>query len=222
MFFFGDHLNCIEDSLRKTAENLKAGSAFASLCAALFLMKMFGKQGSINFAASINIAVSAGAIVLFFIQQNKYNLNASRAGNERVVHSFKPAISFPLAVVFGFLSGYIALSYEIVWIRVYSFAMAGSAPTFPLVLSMYLTGIALGASEARRFCQNIASENSPVHVRALSRFCDICHYIRVPPGPALGARISTFLSRAGAAADNTRSSLSWGDLSACKPHGNRA
>lgn len=56
------------------------------------------------------------------------------------------------AVVLGFLSGAIALSYEILWYRAFSFASGSRADTFGLLLGAYLAGIALGSLAVRRVC----------------------------------------------------------------------
>ncbi|MDA1094628.1 MAG: hypothetical protein O3A25_15330 [Acidobacteria bacterium] len=58
-----------------------------------------------------------------------------------------------IALVVAALSGFIALSYEILWIRVYSFATEGAPQSFGFLLSAYLTGLALGALFARSYCQ---------------------------------------------------------------------
>jgi predicted membrane-bound spermidine synthase len=51
-------------------------------------------------------------------------------------------------------SGVIALAYEIIWYRVFSFATAGNAREFAYVLGMYLNGIAFGALLAERICRS--------------------------------------------------------------------
>jgi len=51
------------------------------------------------------------------------------------------------------LSGFIALSYEILWYRAFSFASGGAASTFGLMLGAYLLGLALGALAVRRTCR---------------------------------------------------------------------
>jgi spermidine synthase len=56
------------------------------------------------------------------------------------------------AALLSFLSGFVALSYEIVWYRALSFMSEGRAETFALMLSAYLAGLALGALSARRVC----------------------------------------------------------------------
>lgn len=61
-----------------------------------------------------------------------------------------------LGTVLAFLSGFIALSQEIAWFRVYSFASGASADAFALMLCAYLLGIALGALAAHRLCADDA------------------------------------------------------------------
>jgi spermidine synthase len=56
------------------------------------------------------------------------------------------------ALVVAFISGYIALSYEILWYRAYSMAMTGRAQAFGVLLGGYLLGLALGSFAARLVC----------------------------------------------------------------------
>lgn len=58
------------------------------------------------------------------------------------------------ALVLAFLSGFIALSYEILWYRAYSFMSMGTADTFGAMLGAYLTGLAAGALAIRRLCRD--------------------------------------------------------------------
>ena len=51
------------------------------------------------------------------------------------------------------LSGFVALSYEILWVRAYSYVSWGVASAFGLLLGSYLAGLALGALVARRYCK---------------------------------------------------------------------
>jgi spermidine synthase len=59
------------------------------------------------------------------------------------------------ALLLAFLSGAIALSYEILWYRAFSFASGSRADTFALMLGWYLVGIALGSLGVRRYCRDI-------------------------------------------------------------------
>ncbi|MCZ6488394.1 MAG: hypothetical protein O6703_09490, partial [Gammaproteobacteria bacterium] len=50
-----------------------------------------------------------------------------------------------VALILAFLTGYLSLSLEMIWIRVVDFTRHGQPETFGYVLSAYLIGIALGA-----------------------------------------------------------------------------
>jgi len=64
-----------------------------------------------------------------------------------------------LGLALAFLSGFVALSQEIAWFRVYSFASGASADAFALMLCAYLLGIALGALAAHRLCADDAGRD---------------------------------------------------------------
>jgi spermidine synthase len=59
-----------------------------------------------------------------------------------------------LAYLLAFASGFIALSHEILWYRVYSYTSQGGAEAFALMLGAYLCGIAFGAYGARALCRD--------------------------------------------------------------------
>ena len=67
-----------------------------------------------------------------------------------------------LACIVGALSGYIALSYEILWVRVYNFATEGRPESFGLLLAAYLAGLAAGSLFAGRLCDR-AGAGQPKH-----------------------------------------------------------
>jgi hypothetical protein len=56
-------------------------------------------------------------------------------------------------LLLAFVCGSIALSYEILWMRIFSFANAGAAFIFPRILGLFLLGLALGAYTAGRVCE---------------------------------------------------------------------
>ena len=59
------------------------------------------------------------------------------------------------ALLIGFLSGAIALSYEILWYRAFSFVSGSRAETFGVMLGAYLVGLALGAVAVGRYCRDV-------------------------------------------------------------------
>ncbi|HTN87969.1 MAG TPA: hypothetical protein VL242_30020, partial [Sorangium sp.] len=66
-----------------------------------------------------------------------------------------------MACVAAGLSGFIALSYEILWVRTYSFAAEGPPDAFGLFLAAYLVGLALGSFFAGEYCRRSAPGRPP-------------------------------------------------------------
>lgn len=58
-----------------------------------------------------------------------------------------------LALVVAGLAGFLALSYEILWFRIYGFLTGGAPSSFGVVLGVYLFGIALGSLVVRHWCK---------------------------------------------------------------------
>lgn len=67
-------------------------------------------------------------------------------------------IRFAVALVLAALLGFIALSYEIVWMRAYSFVSGSRAQAFGSMLGFYLLGLAAGSLLSRRW-QKISQNN---------------------------------------------------------------
>jgi predicted membrane-bound spermidine synthase len=89
----------------------------------------------------------------------------------------------------AFLSGLIALSYEIVWYRAFSFVSAGAADTFGLMLGAYLLGLALGSLAVRRLCRDGAAPAGQHRaLLMLTLGSNLAGYLVVPLLAALAAR----------------------------------
>ncbi|MBM4343455.1 MAG: methyltransferase domain-containing protein [Deltaproteobacteria bacterium] len=78
-------------------------------------------------------------------------------------------MSLPVALLVAAAAGFIALSYEIVWFRVYGFLTGGAASSFSVVLGVYLLGIAIGSLGVRRWCddQGVRGDDRRLMVPAL-------------------------------------------------------
>jgi spermidine synthase len=95
-------------------------------------------------------------------------------------------LSFALAVVVAGLAGLIALAYEILWYRVFSFVNKGSPMTFGLLLGFYLTGVALGSLLARAWCKKKAATFDPAQLRLLAAFVFLAQIVAWAVVPSLG------------------------------------
>jgi predicted membrane-bound spermidine synthase len=119
------------------------GSAVACIAAAYFLMHVLGESGSVRLAAVINAVVGCSALLLSR-SAPKFTTNSDIPPMPARLKQSDPA-SFGLGLTLSLVTGLIALGYEMVWYRLYSFASGGAAPIFAILLGCYLAGIALGS-----------------------------------------------------------------------------
>ncbi|NUN14579.1 MAG: fused MFS/spermidine synthase [Myxococcales bacterium] len=83
------------------------------------------------------------------------------------------------------LTGFVALSYEIIWYRAYAFA-SGNHPTgFGLLLGFYLAGIAIGSLASRFYCHSGNQVGNPKQIRALAVYLLIANVISFLVVPCL-------------------------------------
>jgi spermidine synthase len=116
------------------------GAALGAFIAAKWLLGGFGMGGTVRIAASLNAL--AAFIVLIALRKTPDN---AISGSSSEITNFKSEIPFPTAMLWSALSGFLALSWEIVWSRVFNFASASRAPAFGFMLGSYLLGLAIGS-----------------------------------------------------------------------------
>ena len=90
-----------------------------------------------------------------------------------------------LPLMLAALSGFVSLSYEILWARLFSFVSKGVAAAFGLLLGAYLLGLASGALASLRG-QDEEHARSPAHLRWLADFFAITAYAGFLIAPATG------------------------------------
>lgn len=73
-----------------------------------------------------------------------------------------------LTLAIALISGFSALSYEILWYRAISFATWGQATTFGVLLFCYLAGIAVGSRRVRALCREDQQGADPHALPTLS------------------------------------------------------
>jgi spermidine synthase len=117
------------------------GAGAACLLGAGLLFPFLGMQASIYVAAGLNVAVALGAIFIQrWIQRDPSELLAPA-----VEPSAHPPMPRRIVLALGFLSGFVALSYEIFFFRTVSYMTGSNAAAFALTLAAFLIGLAGGA-----------------------------------------------------------------------------
>ncbi len=95
-------------------------------------------------------------------------------------------MAFGLAILVAAASGFIALSYEILWYRIISYASWGLPGAFGLLLAAYLVGIAAGARVAGSFCKEGRAAGDPRNLRTLAGFAFVANLAAWLVVPAFG------------------------------------
>jgi spermidine synthase len=101
-------------------------------------------------------------------------------------------MSFALALVVAAVSGFIALSYEILWYRVIAFASWGLPGAFGLLLAAYLFGIAIGSRVAGSFCKDEVKAGDTKQLRALAAFAFVANIVAWLVVPFFGQTAKRF------------------------------
>lgn len=124
------------------------GSGVACLAAATLLMRLLGESGAVRLAVCFNLFVGATALVL----QAKHAAGDA-AKQDAETASRQQTIPLWIGMALAAATGFIALAYEIVWYRLYSFTSGGTAASFAMLLGFYLFGVAYGSFAVRDACR---------------------------------------------------------------------
>ncbi|MEK9628694.1 MAG: fused MFS/spermidine synthase [Nitrospinota bacterium] len=132
------------------------GAVFGCLFTQFFAIRLLGVQGAIWVGVFLNFLVF---LVCFFLgkklSQEEFAEPLVKGKKKINVGDDKPpeGITFLIFVMFAY-SGMAALSSEILWTRILVFPMGTTLFSFALILSTFLSGIALGSLVAKQFLGN--------------------------------------------------------------------
>jgi spermidine synthase len=123
------------------------GAAAGALAGGWWLVPDFGLRISTAVAMALNLLVMAGAFAI------------SRGSPPRAPHAAPPAATGntlladrlrALLPLLGLVSGFVALTYEVLWTRMLSHALGSSLAAFSTMLASFLLGIGLGSLASTR------------------------------------------------------------------------
>lgn len=121
------------------------GAAVGALVTPWILLRHFAFPDILQIGAALNALCALGAVLVWW----RSGRNRASARGRAVFPETEPMVEncrFPARVwmlVYG-LSGFIALSLEIVWFRLLGVLQKSTSFTFPTLLAVYLGGLALG------------------------------------------------------------------------------
>jgi predicted membrane-bound spermidine synthase len=127
------------------------GAAAGALAAAFLLLGWMGMPGTMRMAGLLNLALAAVVLAV------------ARAGEPKPPAAVPAAGAAPasaylvrLFLAAAFVTGAASFIYEIAWIRMLSLVLGSSFQAFELMLSAFITGLALGGLWIRRRIDTIA------------------------------------------------------------------
>jgi len=122
------------------------GAAAGAFITSWFLLPNFGLGQSVYAGVALN-ATCAVTLVLLLAATRKPLTGVSAPEGEPVATELSEPAHFPFGtwLLFYFLSGFIALSLEILWLRLLSVILKSSSFTFGTTLMIYLGGVGIGA-----------------------------------------------------------------------------
>jgi spermidine synthase len=127
------------------------GAAIGALAAAFWLLGWLGMPGTMRLAGAANVALAAAVLLI------------SRQGEPAAVPSVPRDGAAPvraglirLFLAAAFLTGAASFVYEVTWIRLLALVLGSSFHAFELMLSAFITGLALGGLWMRRRIDAIA------------------------------------------------------------------
>jgi spermidine synthase len=166
------------------------GSGVACWLAAIYLMRTLGESGVVHLAACLNLLVGSAALLCSFREIPLSESKISDANTALNVPTRRTAPMFA-GICVAAASGFIALGYEIIWYRLYSFASGGAAPSFAKLLAFYLLGIAYGSLAVHDACRNKLKDDLDRTLRAASSVIAIGALIAFLIGPTIALLVSS-------------------------------
>ena len=125
------------------------GAAIGALASAFLLIAWLGMPGTMRLAGFLNLALAA--TVLAIARRGEPAAAPAPAGATTLVMGY----TVRLFLAGAFVTGLASFIYEIVWIRMLSLVLGSSFHAFELMLSAFITGLALGGLWIRRRIDHI-------------------------------------------------------------------
>ncbi|MEM3000954.1 MAG: fused MFS/spermidine synthase [Candidatus Nitrosocaldus sp.] len=118
------------------------GAAIGALLGSYIFISFYGLDGAVYIAIVINFIL---AFTLFFISSRMWHQSMEAKISRAVLINNSTVIGKREAYLFVFITGFLAIGYEIVWFRMIGILVKDSPYAFSSILFVYLVGIALGS-----------------------------------------------------------------------------
>jgi predicted membrane-bound spermidine synthase len=127
------------------------GAAIGALASAFVLIGWIGMPGTMRLGGALNVALAAAVLSIARRREP-----AAVAAGPSAATALAGGRVARLFLVAAFVTGLASFIYEIVWIRMLALVLGSSFQAFELMLSAFITGLALGGLWIRRRIDGIA------------------------------------------------------------------
>jgi spermidine synthase len=147
---------------------------------------MLGQAGSVTLAATMNAAVGVTVLAMYFRHRHDAAPQADTQVSTAILARRKQALELPIAALLVALAGFIALAYEIIWYRLFSFWSGSNARVFASLLGAYLAGVAVGGLVAHDLTSRTdKSRSDGDYLRLVACFVVIANLAGFAVAPAI-------------------------------------
>lgn len=130
------------------------GAAVGCFTAGFVLMRWVGPIGALILAGALNVCVAAAAWILS--RASERERTPTVAEPESIRHARSRSRVLPVLVAAFFVSGFLSIAFEILWMRSIVFLLEGNTYLFAAVLTVYLLGTVIGAGVGSRLAARAA------------------------------------------------------------------
>jgi len=134
------------------------GAAVGVLVSAFFLIKLFGLPGTIFTAGIINIVLALLTYLVLRLDSGEQTDIAVKADGHKdssFLNVIDSTFNVNVFLFVAFFTGAASFIYEIAWIRLLSMVLGSTTHSFELMLSAFITGLALGGFWIKRHIDKI-------------------------------------------------------------------
>jgi spermidine synthase len=121
------------------------GAVIGTALAGFFLIRLHGLDNTVWIASSFNILIGLFAILLAKSVKPNIQLKISPKVKDDSQHQVFSETAIRIAIFTAFASGFIAMLYELAWIRLLSNILGSTTYSFTLMLIAFISGIAIGS-----------------------------------------------------------------------------
>jgi predicted membrane-bound spermidine synthase len=120
------------------------GAVIGAALAGFFLIRLQGLDNTVWIASSFNIVIGLFALLLAkFVKPIVQSISSKVKADEQ--HQVFSETAIRIAIFTAFASGFVAMLYELVWIRLLSNIFGSTTYSFTVMLIAFISGVAIGS-----------------------------------------------------------------------------